>query len=76
MAIAADHGVSRVIADTALDNIASQRTLNRVGFRFVRTDGELHHYDAVSTTDPVDTFASVTALPDDRVAEWPPNMAP
>ena len=47
VAIAADHGVSRVIADAALDNIASQRTLGRVGFRLVGTDGELHHYEAV-----------------------------
>ena len=47
LAMAADHGVSRVIADTALDNIASQRTLIRAGFRLVRTDGELHYYEAL-----------------------------
>lgn len=47
LAIAADHGLSRVIADTTLDNIASQRTLIRAGFRLVGTDGELHHYEAL-----------------------------
>lgn len=46
-AVAADHGVSRVIADTTLDNIASQRTLTRDGFRLLGIDGELHHYEAV-----------------------------
>jgi len=47
LAIAADRGVSRVIADTTLDNIASQRTLIRAGFRLVGTDGEFHHYEAL-----------------------------
>ena len=47
LAIAADHGLSKVIADTALDNIASQRSLVRAGFRLVGTDGELHHYEAL-----------------------------
>ena len=47
LAVAADHGLSRVIADTTLDNIASQRTLIRAGFRLVATDGELHHYEAL-----------------------------
>ena len=47
LAIAADHGLSKVIADTALDNIASQRALVRAGFRLVGTDGELHHYEAL-----------------------------
>ena len=47
LAMAADHGLSKVIADTALDNIASQRTLIRAGFRLVGTDGELHHYEAL-----------------------------
>jgi len=36
-----------VIADTTLDNIASQRTLIRAGFRLVGTDGEFHHYEAL-----------------------------
>jgi RimJ/RimL family protein N-acetyltransferase len=47
LAMAADHGVSTVIADTTLDNIASQRTLIRAGFRLVGTGGELHHYEAL-----------------------------
>src|ERR1700678_1448651 len=47
LAIAADHGLSRVIADTALDNIASQRALIKAGFGLVATDGELHHYEAL-----------------------------
>ena len=45
LTVAADHGLSRVIADTTLDNVASQRTLVRAGFRLVRTDAELHHYE-------------------------------
>ena len=47
LAVAADHGVFTVIADTTLDNIASQRTLIRAGFRLVGTDAELHHYEAL-----------------------------
>lgn len=45
--MAADLGVSQVIADTTVDNIASQRTLMRAGFRLVGTDGELHQYKAL-----------------------------
>jgi RimJ/RimL family protein N-acetyltransferase len=45
LAVAADHGVSKVIADTTHDNVASQRTLTQAGFRLVRTDDELHHYE-------------------------------
>ncbi len=47
LAMAADHGLSRVIAATTLDNIASQRTLIQAGFRVVATDGELHHYEVL-----------------------------
>jgi RimJ/RimL family protein N-acetyltransferase len=47
LAIAKDNGLSRVIADTARDNFASQKTLVRAGFRLVGTDGELHYYEAV-----------------------------
>jgi RimJ/RimL family protein N-acetyltransferase len=47
LAIAADHGLSKVIADTTVDNIASQRALIRAGFRLVGTDGDLHHYEAL-----------------------------
>ena len=46
LAMVADHGLSRVIADTTLDNVASQRALIRAGFRLVGMDGELHHYEA------------------------------
>jgi RimJ/RimL family protein N-acetyltransferase len=45
--VAGDHGLFRVIADTTLDNIASQRTLIRAGFRLVSTDAELHHYEVL-----------------------------
>jgi RimJ/RimL family protein N-acetyltransferase len=45
--VAAGHGLSRVLADTDLDNIASQRTLIRAGFRLVSTDAELHHYEVL-----------------------------
>jgi RimJ/RimL family protein N-acetyltransferase len=45
--VAADHGLFKVIADTTLDNIASQRTLIRAGFRLVSTDAELHHYEVL-----------------------------
>jgi RimJ/RimL family protein N-acetyltransferase len=44
--VAADQGLSRVIADTTLDNIASQRTLIRAGFRLVGTDADLNFYEA------------------------------
>jgi RimJ/RimL family protein N-acetyltransferase len=47
LAVAAGYGLSRVIADTASDNVASQRTLIRAGFRLVGTDVELHHYEAI-----------------------------
>jgi RimJ/RimL family protein N-acetyltransferase len=47
LTVAADHGLSRVTADTTLDNIASQRTLIRAGFRLVGTDAELHHYEVL-----------------------------
>ena len=50
LAIAADHGLSRVIAETTPDNIASQRTLVRAGFRLVDTDGALYQYEALLDT--------------------------
>jgi hypothetical protein len=40
-----------VIADTTLDNLASQRTLIRAGFRLVRSDAELRHYEVVLKAD-------------------------
>lgn len=47
LTVAADHGLSRVIADTTPDNIASQRTLVRSGFRLVSTDADLNHYEVL-----------------------------
>jgi RimJ/RimL family protein N-acetyltransferase len=47
LTVARDHGLSKVIADTTLDNIASQRTLIRAGFRLVNSDLELHHYEVL-----------------------------
>jgi RimJ/RimL family protein N-acetyltransferase len=47
LTLAADHGLSRVIAETTLDNLASQRTLIHAGFRLVSTDAELHRYEVL-----------------------------
>jgi RimJ/RimL family protein N-acetyltransferase len=47
LTVAADNGLSRVLADTTPDNIASQRTLIRAGFRLVSTDAELNHYEVL-----------------------------
>jgi RimJ/RimL family protein N-acetyltransferase len=47
LTVAGDHGLSRVIADTTLDNIASQRTLVRAGFRLVSTDTDVHCYEVL-----------------------------
>ena len=47
LAIAAEHGLSKVIANTTLDNIASQRTLLRAGFRLASTDDEVQYYEAL-----------------------------
>jgi RimJ/RimL family protein N-acetyltransferase len=47
LAVAADHRLSKVIADTTLDNIASQRTLIRAGFRLVSSDAELQYYEVL-----------------------------
>jgi RimJ/RimL family protein N-acetyltransferase len=49
--VAADHGLVKVIADTTLDNIASQRTLTRAGFRLVKTDTELNYYEVLLDED-------------------------
>jgi RimJ/RimL family protein N-acetyltransferase len=45
LAIAAEHELAKVVAETMLENIASQRTLVRAGFHLVGTDDELHHYE-------------------------------
>lgn len=52
LTMAADRGLSKVIADTTLDNIASQRTLIRAGFRLVRADDELNYYEALLADGP------------------------
>jgi RimJ/RimL family protein N-acetyltransferase len=45
--VAADRGLVKVVADTTLDNIASQRTLLHAGFRLVNADDELQYYEAL-----------------------------
>jgi RimJ/RimL family protein N-acetyltransferase len=47
LGLAAHHGMTRVVAATTPDNVASMRTLVRVGFRLVTTDGELCHYEVL-----------------------------
>jgi RimJ/RimL family protein N-acetyltransferase len=47
LTLATEHGLTRVVADTTLDNVASQRTLMRAGFRLVSTDAELHYYEVL-----------------------------
>jgi RimJ/RimL family protein N-acetyltransferase len=47
LGVAAEHGLTRVVADTDLDNVASQITLIRAGFALVRTDDQLHYFAAV-----------------------------
>ena len=47
LAVATDHGLSSVIAETTLDNVPSQRTLVRAGFRLVSTGAELHRYEVL-----------------------------
>jgi RimJ/RimL family protein N-acetyltransferase len=47
LALGRDLGLSRVIADTTKDNIASQRTLLRAGFRLVEGATDLHAYEAI-----------------------------
>lgn len=47
LTVAADHGVSRVVADTDKGNIASRRTLERAGFRRSGANGELCLYEVL-----------------------------
>jgi RimJ/RimL family protein N-acetyltransferase len=47
LTVAADHGLQRVIAETTLDNLASQRTLLRAGFRLVSTEAALRCYEVL-----------------------------
>ncbi len=45
VALAWENGVSLVLADTDLENVASQKTLVHAGFRRVRTHEALHFYE-------------------------------
>jgi RimJ/RimL family protein N-acetyltransferase len=45
LTVATANGISKVRADTTLDNVASQRSLIRAGFALLRTDAELHYYE-------------------------------
>ncbi|MEU4556444.1 GNAT family N-acetyltransferase [Micromonospora violae] len=47
LSLATEHGLSRVVAETTSDNIASQRTLERAGFRHIGTNNDLHRYEAL-----------------------------
>jgi RimJ/RimL family protein N-acetyltransferase len=47
LTVAADRGVSRVAADTDKDNLASQRTLERAGFRQSGANGDLCRYEVL-----------------------------
>jgi RimJ/RimL family protein N-acetyltransferase len=50
LSVATDHGLRKVTAETALDNVPSQRTLVRAGFHLVSgTDPELRHYELLLT---------------------------
>jgi len=44
--IAADLGMTMIRADTDLDNVVSQRTLEHAGFYQVEADSKLYHYEA------------------------------
>ncbi len=45
LTLAIDRGLAKVKAETTLDNIASQRTLIRAGFRLVGTHDEVSRYE-------------------------------
>lgn len=47
LGLAAEQGLSRVVADTDKDNLASQRTLEHAGFRRAETNGDLYFYEAL-----------------------------
>lgn len=51
IAVAANHGVATVLADTADDNVASQRTLGSAGFTVVGAEADLQHY-AIRLAEP------------------------
>ncbi|MEU1590674.1 GNAT family protein [Micromonospora sp. NPDC005710] len=45
--LATTHGLSRVVAETTGDNVASRRTLERAGFRHTGTSDDLYRYEAL-----------------------------
>ena len=47
VALAREHKLTRVVADTDTGNTASQRTLEHAGFTQLGTDGNLHLYEVV-----------------------------
>jgi RimJ/RimL family protein N-acetyltransferase len=47
LTVATDHGLTKVVAETTLDNVASQRTLTRAGFQHVGTDTEVYRYEVI-----------------------------
>jgi RimJ/RimL family protein N-acetyltransferase len=51
LGLAADFGLSRVIADSAHDDIASHRTLLRAGFHLVSTDKDLRSFEVLLNID-------------------------
>ena len=56
--MAADLGLAKVVADTTLDNIASQRTLIKAGFRLVSSDDTMHLYEVLLRASAVQPSAS------------------
>ncbi|HEY8652274.1 MAG TPA: GNAT family protein [Dermatophilaceae bacterium] len=44
LTLAANHGVATVLADTTVENVASQRTLANAGFTLVGADADLQYY--------------------------------
>jgi RimJ/RimL family protein N-acetyltransferase len=47
VALARQQGLSRIVADTDEDNVASQRTLERAGFTQTGANGDLYRYAIV-----------------------------
>jgi RimJ/RimL family protein N-acetyltransferase len=47
IALAREHRLTRLIADSDVGNIASQRTLEHAGFTRIGTNGNLHLYELV-----------------------------
>ncbi|MGC4870100.1 GNAT family N-acetyltransferase [Micromonospora sp. DT53] len=45
--LAGEHGLSRVVAETTNDNVASRRTLERAGFRLVGSNDGLYQYEVL-----------------------------